>query len=373
MCEWITVRARHAPVHTSCVPRVCINPQIVPQSYAQHARPTLFSVYFSARAPPLHFAVLGGPNASSRASFRRKLRNSDALPNPGRRTSSSPASGNGNQAGSDPIISVMITVFSTEHFSAPAVLDATGTEAMLEWTELLAAFRHKQLHGGPLIDAKRLKRALSGNGVPASLRAEVWLTFSGASERMHANPGLYEELSKGVEGDTQCTSTTDSAGHGHANQHAHLVVLEQIEKDLRRTEIGSDGGKLCAMRRVLCAFASHKPSIGYVQGMNFIVVALLGVFDEAATFWMLSLIVDAWLPDHFSASLMGSQIDARVLSILTAEHLPALAKRLHDLDVTVQVRKLHFGPAGSAWHDRAQLAGRHAPHRRRRAPIAAAR
>lgn len=281
--------------------------------------------------------------------------------------------GNGNQAGSDPIISVMITVFSTEHFSAPAVLDATGTEAMLEWTELLAAFRHKQLHGGPLIDAKRLKRALSGNGVPASLRAEVWLTFSGASERMHANPGLYEELSKGVEGDTQCTSTTDSAGHGHANQHAHLVVLEQIEKDLRRTEIGSDGGKLCAMRRVLCAFASHKPSIGYVQGMNFIVVALLGVFDEAATFWMLSLIVDAWLPDHFSASLMGSQIDARVLSILTAEHLPALAKRLHDLDVTVQVRKLHFGPAGSAWHDRAQLAGRHAPHRRRRAPIAAAR
>ena len=269
--------------------------------------------------------------------------------------------------------SMPITVFSTEHFSAPAVLDATGTEAMLEWTELLAAFRHKQLHGGPLIDAKRLKRALSGNGVPASLRAEVWLTFSGASERMRANPGLYEELSKGEEGDTECSSATDSASHGHANQHAHRVVLEQIEKDLRRTEIGSDGGKLCAMRRVLCAYASHKPSIGYVQGMNFIVVALLGVFDEAATFWMLSLIVDAWLPDHFSASLMGSQIDARVLSILTAEHLPALAKRLHDLDVTVQVRKLHFGPAGSAWHGRARLAGRHVPHRRRRAPIAAAR
>ena len=86
-------------------------------------------------------------------------------------------------------------------------------------------------------------------------------------------------------------------------------VLEQVEKDLRRTEVGSDSDKLSAMRRVLCAFASFKPDVGYVQGMNFIVVALLRFFDEAQTFWMLTLIVQDWLPDHFSHAMVGNHVD----------------------------------------------------------------
>ena len=36
--------------------------------------------------------------------------------------------------------------------------------------------------------------------------------------------------------------------------------------------------------------------------------------------------------------MVGNHIDCRVLALLTSEHLPKLAERLHDLDVTVQVR-----------------------------------
>ena len=88
---------------------------------------------------------------------------------------------------------------------------------------------------------------------------------------------------------------------------------------------------------MLCAFASFKPDVGYVQGMNFIVVALLRVFDEAQTFWMLVLIVDNWLPEHFSHAMVGNHIDCRVLSTLVAEHLPRLAQCLNALDVSVQL------------------------------------
>jgi len=88
---------------------------------------------------------------------------------------------------------------------------------------------------------------------------------------------------------------------------------------------------------VLYAYASHKPHVGYVQGMNFIVVALLDVVDEIAAFWMLVIIIESWLPEHFSDAMVGNHVDCRVLAILTAEHLPALAKHLHELDVTVQL------------------------------------
>ena len=68
-------------------------------------------------------------------------------------------------------------VASEDWYGSPTVIDATITEATQEWTELLAA--RKQ---GSTTDPSRQERALSGGGVPAALRKEVWLTFSGASQ-----------------------------------------------------------------------------------------------------------------------------------------------------------------------------------------------
>ena len=88
---------------------------------------------------------------------------------------------------------------------------------------------------------------------------------------------------------------------------------------------------------MLCAFATYNPDVGYVQGMNFIAVALLRVFDEQSTFWMLAMIVDEWLPEHFSHAMVGNHIDCRVLATLTSEHLPQLSIRLAELDISVQL------------------------------------
>ena len=243
----------------------------------------------------------------------------------------------------NPAIDGPIVASDDWYASSDRVLDGAATEAAQEWSELLTLLKNQ---GGASMDRGRLKAALARGGVPMHMRAQVWLAFSGAGERQAQQPHIYEQLCQRVaayhearshgNGAPAAASPGGSSSSTETEQHAQRV-LEQVEKDLRRTEVGSDSDKLSAMRRVLCAFASFKPDVGYVQGMNFIVVALLRFFDEAQTFWMLTLIVQDWLPDHFSHAMVGNHVDCRVLSMLASEHLPRLTERLAALDVTVQL------------------------------------
>ena len=210
----------------------------------------------------------------------------------------------------------MPSVSSEEWFPTPSVIDCTETESNLEWRELLE-LRATGTH----IDRARLKAALS-HGIPPALRPQAWLSFSGCTEWMRRHPMVYDQLCTRVE---RGGSGAPDAG-----------VQDQIEKDLRRTEAGTSGAKLEALRRVLQAFASFNPTIGYVQGMNFIAAGLLRVLPEAAAFWMLVLIEQEYLPAHFGESMTGNHVDCRVLSRLTAEHLPRLSAQLKARDAPLQ-------------------------------------
>ena len=211
----------------------------------------------------------------------------------------------------------MPSVSSEEWFPTPSVIDCTETESHLEWRELLE-LRATGAH----IDRARLKAALL-HGIPPALRPQAWLSFSGCTEWMRRHPMVYDQL---------CTRVA-RGGSGAPD----VGVQEQIEKDLRRTEAGTSGDQLEALRRVLQAFASFNPSIGYVQGMNFIAAGLLRVLPEAAAFWMLVLIEQEYLPAHFGESMAGNHVDCRVLSRLTAEHLPRLSAQLKELDASLQL------------------------------------
>ena len=210
----------------------------------------------------------------------------------------------------------MPSVSSEEWFPTPSVIDCTETESNLEWRELLE-LRATGTH----IDRARLKAALS-HGIPPALRPQAWLSFSGCTEWMRRHPVVYDQLCTRVE---RGGSGAPDAG-----------VQDQIEKDLRRTEAGTSGAKLEALRRVLQAFASFNPTIGYVQGMNFIAAGLLRVLPEAAAFWMLVLVEQEYLPAHFGESMAGNHVDCRVLSRLTAEHLPRLSAQLKASAASLQ-------------------------------------
>lgn len=57
------------------------------------------------------------------------------------------------------------------------------------------------------------------------------------------------------------------------------------------------------VRRVLYAFLMRHQTIGYTQGMNYIVVLLLCFMEEELAFWTLCVIVEELkLPDFFKAN-----------------------------------------------------------------------
>lgn len=147
-------------------------------------------------------------------------------------------------------------------------------------------------------------------GLPASLRGELWLVFSGAlfdvrscsSEirtvhfirlcvilycislhdvptlQMESQPGYYEELVRRVGEHVKGRGGT-GAGAGGPMPPSWDHAREEIERDLHRSlpehaAYQSPVG-IGALRRVLCAYALRNPAIGYCQAMNILTSVFL--------------------------------------------------------------------------------------------------
>ena len=114
-----------------------------------------------------------------------------------------------------------------------------------------------------------------------------------------------------------------------------------IEKDLDRTFINHPAFHLSPMllrlRRILCAFATHCPHIGYCQSLNFLAGFLLLFFDEESAFWLMTTIVNVVLPpDYFTDSMIGLHTDLTVLNSLLSTHLPRLHSHLQAMRVDIR-------------------------------------
>jgi len=122
--------------------------------------------------------------------------------------------------------------------------------------------------------------------LPDCLRREVWLRGSGAKTLMNDNPGYYERLLKDV-------------------PHYPNPCFFQVELDLLRTFSTKDAVYSRnieeKMRRVLGAYIKRNPTVGYCQGLNFIVAILLNKLEEEETFWVFCQLIETMLPvDYYT-------------------------------------------------------------------------
>lgn len=114
---------------------------------------------------------------------------------------------------------------------------------------------------------------------------------------------------------------------------------KQIELDLKRTfpdeayfngKIGENG-----LRRVLTAFCKYDPNLGYVQGMNYIVAALLWHCTEVDAFWIFVGMMEKFeLRDTYLPKFPGLTKHCQIIQLLMFEHLPAL--HLHFSEYNIQ-------------------------------------
>uniref|UniRef100_A0A8C5BLB7 TBC1 domain family member 8B n=1 Tax=Gadus morhua TaxID=8049 RepID=A0A8C5BLB7_GADMO len=159
-------------------------------------------------------------------------------------------------------------------------------------------------------------RDLIVRGVPEALRGELWMLFSGAVNDMATHPGYYTELVEHSLG----TST---------------LATDEIERDLHRSlpehpAFQSDTG-ISALRRVLTAYASRNPKIGYCQAMNILTSVLLLYAKEERPFWLLWPSVSGCSPTTSTDRIIGALVDQAVFEELIRDHLPQLVEHMADL------------------------------------------
>ena len=156
------------------------------------------------------------------------------------------------------------------------------------------------------------------DGIPDVLRAEIWMSFSGAANEKATHPSYYKTL-------------VDQA------LFQQSIANDEIERDLHRSlpehpafqhQTGID-----ALRRVLCAYALRNPTIGYCQAMNIVASVLLIYCSEEEAFWLLATLCENLLPDYYNTKVVGAVVDQRILDNLTLEYLPALHAKLVKLDM----------------------------------------
>ena len=110
----------------------------------------------------------------------------------------------------------------------------------------------------------------------------------------------------------------------------HQSNLHQIDLDLSRTYpdepyFSEGGGGREALRRVLTAFSNYDPSLGYVQGMNFIAAALLWHAGEVESFWLLVHLMEEYdMRDNYTPELPGLTKHSQIVNLVLMEHLPKL-------------------------------------------------
>ena len=149
----------------------------------------------------------------------------------------------------------------------------------------------------------------------------MWLKTSGAAREMENNPGYYSSLLE-YSINIPCPS-----------EH-------QIDLDLKRTFPNEkkcmEESFLQSMKNILLCYSTRNTTVGYCQGMNFLVARLLLFMeDEEKVFWLFTQIIEKILSLFNYQELTGVIIETTLIETLISYYLPELNKFLIEKDFAI--------------------------------------
>ncbi|XP_014255014.1 small G protein signaling modulator 3 homolog [Cimex lectularius] len=173
-------------------------------------------------------------------------------------------------------------------------------------------------------------REMVREGIPHSLRPQLWMRFSGGLAKKMNSDVSYRDIVK-------------------ESSNEDLASSKQIEKDLLRTLPGNacfsslTSTGIPRLRRILRGIAWLYPDIGYCQGMGMVAASLLLFLEEDDCFWMMCTIVEDLLPaSYYTTTLMGVLADQRVLRTLICSYLPSVDVTLRQHDIELSLITVHW-------------------------------
>lgn len=144
--------------------------------------------------------------------------------------------------------------------------------------------------------------------LPNEKRSDFWFIASGAKREMLNNPKYYSSILKNFPKGTQ----TPAENILKLDVHRTFPYLDFFKKEENRKKL----------ERILIAFVRRNATIGYSQGLNFIVGKLLmAVEDEEKVFWIFTQIVETYLPGDFFLLFSGVRKDMKIIEKLIKKEL----------------------------------------------------
>ncbi|CAF3384129.1 unnamed protein product [Rotaria sp. Silwood1] len=189
------------------------------------------------------------------------------------------------------------------------------------WRSLLRTFQNSST-------IPKTLKYLVRQGIPNHLRSEVWHIFI----QKQIN---HIRKEKGV-------SYYQSLSHLLPNSDLNNKFEKQIALDLHRTMPSNirfsnkDSDGIHHLRQVLQVFCLHNSTIGYCQGMNFIVAVALLLLEPEDAFWLLIAITECHLNNYYDTGLIGAQVDQFVLKDLLKQKAPDIDQHfeMNEVEIT---------------------------------------
>ena len=93
-------------------------------------------------------------------------------------------------------------------------------------------------------------------------------------------------------------------------------MFDKIQRDIPRAFPKDDfytAEIKASIERILNAYIWRNPTVGYIQGFNFLVFRLRKILNEEDTFWTLVLIVETYMPPDYYVEMFGVRTQASIL------------------------------------------------------------
>ena len=107
----------------------------------------------------------------------------------------------------------------------------------------------------------------------------------------------------------------DAISSGELQKYPNLM-FERYKRDISRA-FPNDSFYTAEIKesisRILEAYIWRNPTVGYIQGFNFLVFRLRKVLNEEDTFWTLVMIIETYMAPDYYVEMFGVKTQASIL------------------------------------------------------------